>query len=54
MVQNAPFLLGRFSDPFLAVIVGCLSYYVYERNLGRPQGHHLHELIKKRWDTRKR
>ncbi|EJT42819.1 NCE101-like protein [Saccharomyces kudriavzevii IFO 1802] len=43
----------RFSDPFLAVMVGCLSYYVYEGKMGRPQGHHLHELIKKRWDARK-
>ncbi|PTN31368.1 Rcy1p [Saccharomyces cerevisiae] len=42
-----------FSDPLLAIMVGCLSYYVYERKMGRPQGHHLHELIKKRWDDRK-
>ncbi|EWH17702.1 Nce101p [Saccharomyces cerevisiae P283] len=28
MVQHAPFLLGKFSDPLLAIMVGCLSYYV--------------------------
>ncbi|CUS25105.1 LAQU0S27e00210g1_1 [Lachancea quebecensis] len=49
MVRPNPYLLGKFLDPIFAIGVGTMSYYSYERKVGRPEGHSLNELIKKRW-----
>ncbi|QLG70206.1 hypothetical protein HG535_0A01440 [Zygotorulaspora mrakii] len=48
MVQQAPYLLGKYWDPVFAIVVGTLSYYSYERKVGRPEGHRLNDLIRKR------
>lgn len=49
MTTQAPYLLGRLLDPIFAIAVGTLSYYSYEKKVGRPQGHCLNELIKKKY-----
>ncbi|KAL6947301.1 hypothetical protein ACO0QE_002184 [Hanseniaspora vineae] len=46
----APYLLGRYLDPLFALAVGTLSYYKFETNSNRPEGHRLFELIQKRWN----
>ncbi|SCV00812.1 LAMI_0G07448g1_1 [Lachancea mirantina] len=50
MVQPNPYILGRFLDPLFAFAVGTISYYSYERKVGREPGHTLNELISKRWN----
>ncbi|QLL31283.1 hypothetical protein HG536_0B01450 [Torulaspora globosa] len=52
MAHQAPYLLGRFLDPIYALMVGTLSYYLYERKVGRPEGHRLNELIMKKYHRR--
>ncbi|CCE64756.1 hypothetical protein TPHA_0I02550 [Tetrapisispora phaffii CBS 4417] len=49
MVQKAPYLFGKFLDPFCALIVGSLSYAVYEKQNGREEGHSLSQLLMKRY-----
>ncbi|QLQ78796.1 hypothetical protein HG537_0B01440 [Torulaspora globosa] len=49
MSNQAPYLLGRYLDPLYAIMIGTLSYYMYERKAGRPDGHHLNELIIKKY-----
>lgn len=44
------FAVYSFLDPIFAVAVGSLSYYSYERKVGRPAGHSLNELVSKRWE----
>ncbi|SCW03118.1 LAFE_0G03334g1_1 [Lachancea fermentati] len=53
MVKANPFLIGRFLDPLFAVAVGVMSYYSFEKKVGRPEGHSLNELIAKRWKRMK-
>ncbi|SCU96894.1 LADA_0H03312g1_1 [Lachancea dasiensis] len=48
MVKPNPFLLGRFLDPLFALTVGTMSYYSYEKRVGRAEGHSLNELVWKR------
>lgn len=48
-MNQAPYLLGKIADPLFAIAIGTLSYYSYERKVGRPEGHSLNELISKRF-----
>ncbi|CCE91458.1 Nce101p TDEL_0C05690 [Torulaspora delbrueckii] len=52
MSNQAPYLLGRFIDPLFAIAVGTLSYFSYENKVGRPEGHRLSELIKKKYNRK--
>ncbi|EDO19055.1 hypothetical protein Kpol_2000p19 [Vanderwaltozyma polyspora DSM 70294] len=52
MVQQAPFLFGKFLDPFLAFVVGTTSYYAFEYKTKREEGHYLNQLLMKRWNER--
>ncbi|CCC70047.1 hypothetical protein NCAS_0D04660 [Naumovozyma castellii] len=37
MVKQVPYLLGRFMDPLLAIVIGTTSYYLYETRTTRDQ-----------------
>lgn len=43
-----PYLISRTLDPLFGIGIGVLSYYSYEKRLGRKEGHTLNELIAKR------
>lgn len=40
-----PYLISRWIDPLVGIGIGVLSYYSYEKRIGRPRGHSLNELL---------
>ncbi|EMR08076.1 hypothetical protein PNEG_03516 [Pneumocystis murina B123] len=42
------YLISKWGDPIFALSIGCLSYFLYERNHPRPSGNSLMVLLKKR------
>jgi len=46
-----PYLISRALDPVFAVSIGVASYYLYEQRTGRPEGHHLNELVMRKYQS---
>ncbi|EDK45586.1 conserved hypothetical protein [Lodderomyces elongisporus NRRL YB-4239] len=46
-----PYLISRWADPIFGIGMGVASYYLYERRVGRPEGHSLNELVLKRFEN---
>lgn len=43
------YLISRFADPVIAISVGISAYFLHESRVGRPEGHTLSELLKKKY-----
>ena len=41
--------LHRSFDPLLGVLTGFFAYHLYETRLGRPEGHTLPDLVRRKW-----
>ncbi|CAR58020.1 uncharacterized protein GVI51_F02233 [Nakaseomyces glabratus] len=48
-MKPAPYLIGRIADPTIALIFGISSYYLYERNTGRPENYKLNNLLREKY-----
>ena len=46
-----PYLISRALDPVFAVSIGVASYYLYEQRTGRLEGHHLNELVVRKYNS---
>lgn len=46
-----PYLISRTIDPIFAIGIGAASYFLHEKRVGREDGHHLHELVLKRYQA---
>ena len=43
--KHYPYLISKWLDPLLAVGMDVSAYYLYEKRVGRPEGHTLNELL---------
>ncbi|CCH58380.1 hypothetical protein TBLA_0A05865 [Henningerozyma blattae CBS 6284] len=50
-MKSAPFLFGRILDPFLAVNIGIVSYWLYEKRANRPNEKLLYNRLFKQKDV---
>ncbi|KTW26137.1 hypothetical protein T552_03030 [Pneumocystis carinii B80] len=42
------YFISKWGDPIFALSIGCLSYFLYERNHPHPPGNSLIELLKRK------
>lgn len=48
MPLQVKYLFGKYIDSTLAIFIGTVSYFAFERKVNRPQNEQLYYLIKKR------
>lgn len=53
MPVYAKYLFGKYIDSSFAILIGTLSFFVYENKINRPKDQQLLNLIQKRFSEHK-
>jgi len=53
MPVHAKYLFGKYIDTSFAILLGTISYFVYEKKINRPKDQQLLTLLKDRFSEHK-